>query len=382
MTLHAQTSALSPWDRVPLSLRVANACFAYAAYLSKTFYPDSLCIFYPLLIRGWTGWNFAAIAKPTLLLVVLTLACALFRRGKPYLLLGWLWFLGMMVPVIGIIQVGAQSYADRYSYLPLIGVFIAVTWLFADWFIKMNYWCKVLPAIAILISLILCSRHQVAYWEDNEVLWRHVLECTPEHPLPLNNLAEVLMSRGRIPEAIGEIRKILAFSPGNARTHNNLANALLKSGHPDEALFEFREALRLDPSLGAVRQNIAKVLYGQGYHAAGIMEMRQVLLLKTIPPSVENDLAWMLATAPEASLRDGRKALELAKHASDSLGGGDSNALDTLAAAYAETGDFTSAQQTARKALGKAESSGNKELAETIRREISLYEEGKPLREP
>jgi tetratricopeptide (TPR) repeat protein len=397
ITIQAQTHALNPWDKVPLSLRVTNALDAYEAYLFKTFYPHDLCIFYPLIIRGWSGWNYALVMMPLLLLGILMFLCVLLWKKKPYLLLGWLWFLGMLVPVIGIIQVGAQSYADRYTYLPQIGIIIAVIWLAADFLSKIAFRWKLIASMMLVTALLFSSLYQVRYWRDNEILWRHDLECSVEHPVPLNNLAEVMMSRGRLSEAIIQVRRILAFSPENARTHNNLGNILLLSGKPEEALLEFREALRLDPSLAAVQQNIAKVLYGQGHHAEGIHEMQEVLLKEPRTAPIANDLAWMLATTPEDSLRNGKMALELALPASEALGGKDPSTLDTLAAAYAETGDFKKASATARKALrivetglnsdkghafGVEDQKKNKKLTENLIKEIELYESGKPTREP
>jgi len=397
ITMQAQTHALNPWDKVPLSVRVTNALDAYQAYLFKTFYPHDLCIFYPLIIKGCAGWNLAAISYPLLLLLLLTAICVFYWRSKPYLLLGWLWFLGMLVPVIGIIQVGAQSHADRYTYLPQIGIIIAVIWLVADFFSRVAFRWKLLAVLLLATPLFSASFYQVRYWRDNEIVWRHVLECTPEAPLSLNNLTGVLLSRGRFSEAIIYAHKILDFYPENARAHNNLGNIMLKSGKPKEALLEFREALRLDPSLAAVQQNIAKVLYGQGHHAEGIHEMQEALLKEPRTAPIANDLAWMLATTTEDSLRNGKKALELVLPASEAFGGKDPSTLDTLAAAYAETGDFKKAISIARMALGllkarqlsdkrqsfggEGESNGDKKLAENLMIEIELYESGKPMRE-
>jgi tetratricopeptide (TPR) repeat protein len=396
ITMQAQTHALSPLVKVPLSLRVTNALDAYQAYLFKTFYPHDLCIFYPLIVKGWGGWNYALVLGPLLLLGILSFLCVLLWEKKPYLLLGWFWFLGMLVPVIGIIQVGAQSYADRYTYLPQIGIIIAVIWLVADFFSRVAFLWKLIASVLLVTTLLSSSLYQVRYWRDNEILWRRVLEFSSETPLPLNNLTEVLLSRGKFSEAIIHVHKILDFYPDDARAHNNVGNIILMSGKPEEALLEFREALRLDPSLAAVQQNIAKVLYGQGHHAEGIHEMQEVLLKEPRTAPIANDLAWMLATTPEESLRNGKKALELALPASDALGGKDPTTLDTLAAAYAETGDFKKASATARKALriletglnsdkghafGVEDQKKNKKLTENLIKEIELYESGKPMRE-
>jgi len=389
MTLRAQVNAMSPLDKVPVVTRIWNALLSYEAYLSKTLYPRELCVFYPLKV-GEHQVPLLAVLGSFLLLLLLSAISFSKRRKRPYLLVGWLWYLGMLVPVIGIVQVGAQAYADRYTYLPLIGIFLAGTWLVADVCPAIAARWKRTTGLAVVLALLLAARHQVAYWRDNEILWRHVLACTPESPLPLNNLAEVLINEGRSDEAVPLVHRVVSFNPGDARGHNNLGNVLLKSGDAAGAEAEFREALRLNPKLTPVRQNLAKVLYAQGNRAEGIKEMREVLRLEPQIVPVANDLAWMLATAPEDSLRNGKEALRLARDASGAMGDRDPNLLDTLAAAYAEIGEYAKAAETARKGLHIVEmfgiqvqvKPGNRDLQENLRREMLLYEGGQPLREP
>jgi protein O-mannosyl-transferase len=392
MTLRAQVTAMSPLDKVPVVTRLCNALLSYQAYLSKMLWPRDLCVFYPLKGGDWQVPVLPVLGS--FLLLLLLTAISVFQRIKrPYLLLGWLWYLGMLVPVIGIVQVGGQAFADRYTYLPLIGMFLAGTWLLGEFARKVALRWKLSAALAVLTAFSLTARHQVSYWRDNEILWRHVLACTPEHPLSLSNLAEVLLARGGYQEGIELIRKVVAFNPNDERRHNNLGSVLLKSGDSAGAITEFREALRINPSLAVVHQNLAKALYRVGERSGGIREMREALRLEPRTAPIANDLAWMLATAPEKELRNGREALELARNASGAFGNKDPNTLDTLAAAYAEEGDFPKALEAAREALrltgvrlrrerGLETRQAEMDLAENLRGEIKLYEEGRPMLEP
>jgi protein O-mannosyl-transferase len=341
-TVFAQRKAIEPMTRSPLSLRVGNALVAYVVYLGKLIYPSQLAVFYPLPKGGSEPWQ---VMDACLLLAGLTAGAYLLRRREPFLLVGWLWYLGMLVRVIGILQVGSQAYADRYTYLPQIGLCIAGTWMAADWAGRRRCRCAPLGGVAVVILcvLLVAASYQTSLWRDSETLWTQTLERTRD----------------------------------NYVAHNNLGLTLAEQGRTDEAIAHFREALRIDPGYAKARYNLGMALAEQGHTEEAMTQYRQVL--EALPDSVEalDNLAWLLATSADPSVRDGPKAVQLAERARTLTKGGDANILDTLAAAYAEVGDFAKAVQTAQNALQLAQARSNTQLAEALRGEISLYQAGR-----
>ena len=182
------------------------------------------------LSNPWlAGWkNHLAL----LLLVAVSAGAFCWRQKHPHFLMGWLWYLGMLVPVIGLVQVGAQARADRYTYLPQIGLYILLTWtvveLTASW--RSRRWVLGGGAMVVLAVLITCARAQTAYWRDSESLWTHTLACTPDNSIAHNNLGNVFLEQGRMDEAIAQFQKALAINPDDDEAHNNLGNAFLQQG--------------------------------------------------------------------------------------------------------------------------------------------------------
>jgi spermidine synthase len=217
---------------------------------------------------------------------------------------------------------------------------------------------------------------------EAEEAYREAVKLRPDEASARYNLGNALFIEGKSGEAIAEYRQALRINPSHSKAHHTLADALLKSGRPAEALLEYREGLKINPADAGAWHNLGKLLYQQGSREEGIRDLEKALRLEPGRMETLNDLAWMLSTAPDDSLRDGRKSQELALQAENASGGADPAILDTLAAAYAETGDYSKALETAGKALALAKQQGNKTIVASLGEEIALYKAGKPCRDP
>jgi len=210
--------------------------------------------------------------------------------------------------------------------------------------------------------------------------YRQALAIDPTFVDSYCNLGSDLARQGRVDEAITEYRAALRINPASADAHYNLGNALLQEGHADEAIAEYRAALLASPADAEAGNNLGNALLSRGQTGEAIAVMQKALEVQPASVTVENNLAWMLATAPEPSLRDGARAVQLARQASQSSGGANPVILHTLAAAYAQAGDFSEAIKTAESALQLAGTQGNAALAAALQREVQLYKDGQPFR--
>jgi tetratricopeptide (TPR) repeat protein len=242
--------------------RLVNALSSYALYLWKTIWPFDLAVLYPLPSEPplWKA------ALGVMIIAVTTTAAVRLRGTRPYLLMGWLWYLGMLVPVIGLVQVGIQSHADRYTYLPMIGCYIAVAWWGYDLTSEMKKGRAALfiLAVCILITCALRSRQQVYVWRDGETLFRHALSVTDNNYVMHTNLGIALWDSNRAEEAITEFRKGIAICPEYADQHFILGNALLVYGDALEAAEEYRTVLRLVPGYPHAHTNLGMALHKAG----------------------------------------------------------------------------------------------------------------------
>jgi len=260
----------------PISTYPWNAPVAYATYLVKLIYPADLAVYYPIPREGWPPWD---IMDAIFLLVALTMAVWFLRRSHPYLLIGWLWYLGMIVPVAGVMQTGGQAYADRYTYLPQIGIYLAVTWLAADWAGESRNRRILLgcAAGAILCAVLAAAWHQVGYWHDSETLWLHALESTRDNSIAHDDLGNALYQQGHIEQGIAEYREALEIDPKDPEAHYNLGTALLDKGYPETAIGEFRAALRVQPDYAKSHYNLGNALLQLGHVDDAIVELRAAL---------------------------------------------------------------------------------------------------------
>jgi protein O-mannosyl-transferase len=314
----------------------------------------------------------------------ITVAAIALRTRRPYLLTGWLWYLGMLVPVIGLVQVGWQGRADRYTYLPQIGLYIAATWAVVDLTVLYRYRRATLSTAAILVigALTLCAWVQTSYWRDSETLFRHALAVTVNNDVAENNLGIVFLRQSKVDEAISLLQAAVDLRPDNSPAHENLAKALLQKGQVADALIHYRKLLQLQPDNIEVHNIVGTVLTQQDRVAEGVEEWEKVLAIQPDNGNAMSNLAWVFATSPDQSLRDGPKAVRLAEQALRLSGGRIPILFRTLAAAYAESGEFSKAIQAAQLGIELANSQGNPGLATELEGNIALYQEQKPLRDP
>lgn len=510
-TLFAQQEAITP---LPLALRIGNAVVSYVAYIGQMIYPAGLVVYYPHPGSSLPLWKIIA---AFILLLGISAGALATRRKHSYFLFGWLWYLGMLVPVIGLIQSGLRAQADRYTYLPQIGLYLLLTWTVADlsagW--RHRRWLLGSLSTVILTALIFCARAQTFYWRNSEALWTHTLACTSDNSIAQNNFGVVLLQKGNIEEAITHFQTALAINPDYTEAHNNLGYALFQKGSVDEAISQYQQALQINPDYANAHNNFGTALIQKGNVDEAIIQYQRALqinpddaevhnnlgvvllqtgkideaithfqqALQTKPDYVEaqnnlgsallrkgkvdeaivhyqlalqikpdiaeanynlgsalfqrgnvdeaiahfkmalqikpgyakahyslgsallqkgrmeeaivhyqqalqinpdyaeakNDLAWVLATAPQASLRNGNQAVELAQQANQIAGGENPTILRILAAAYAEAGRFGDAQQNAQKALDLARAAGQTDLINQISGELKLYDAGLPF---
>jgi protein O-mannosyl-transferase len=510
-----QGGAVRSLSSFSMSERMGNAAVACAGYLGKMFWPADLAVFYP----HPGHWPVGPVVLGAMLVAGLCLAVLWFGRRFPFAITGWFWFLGMLVPAIGLVQVSNQSMADRYTYLPSIGVFIMIAWG-AGAVCDRWRWAKAVAGVAAGLVLVACAmqtRNQLHYWRDGESLFRHALAVTsknfvahnnlgnalldkrqadeaitqyqkaleiqPRYADADNNLGSALLEKGRVDEAIACYQKALELQPDYALAHNNLGNALLRKGQVDEAIAQYQKALALQPDYANACNNLATAFRRKGqldealtyyrkalnihpHHVLAHNNLGDVLLqqgrvdeatvhfqkaveLKPDDAEAQNNLgwclmqtgrveegigrfqkaleiqpgfaeahsnlgfgllqqgrvreamahlqtavtlqpgnartlsglAWVLATCPDASVRDGARAMELAQRADRLTDAQDPLALRALAAAYAESGRFAQAVTTARQALPLAENQSNTMLADMLRSEMKRYQAGLPARE-
>ncbi len=582
MAVIAEGEATTSLAGLSFLARMSNPIMSYVTYLRQMVYPADLAPLYPFSAKDLLGWK---IILALVLLVAISAVAFAARRKRPYLLVGWLWYLGMLVPMIGIIQVGDFAHADRLTYLPMIGLYLLLTWAAADLCAGWRYRRVVLggSSAIILMALIFCARTQTSYWRNSESLWTHTLACTSDNFIGYNNLGlallqkgnvvdaiahfqkaleinpndveaninlgSALLQKGNVDEAIAHYQKTLQINPNNVEAHNNLGNALLQKGNVDEAIAHYQRALQIKPDSAEAHNNLglallqkgdvneaiahfqealqiypdyaeahnnlgntllqkgkvddaithfqralqinsdnAKACYNLGnallqkgkvdeaivhYQRAlqitpGYSEahnnLGEALLQKgsvdeaiahyqrslQIKPNVaethynlanallqkgkvdeaiahfqkalqikpdsakaqnnlggallqkgnvdeaiahfqkamqinpdyadaQNNLAWVLATCPQASLRNGKQAVELAQRANQLTGDGNPVVLGTLAAAYAEAGRFPEAVATAQRALQLAGTQSNTALADALRSQLKLYQAGLPF---
>ena len=290
----------------------------------------------------------------------------------------------MLVPVIGLVQVGWQGRADRYTYLPQIGLYIAVTWGVADLTVLHRHRHATLSTAAILViaALSSCAWVQTSYWRGSEALFRHALAVTVNNDVAENNLGIVFLGQGKVDEAISLLQSAVDLRPDNSPAHENLAKALLQKGQVDDALIHYRKLLELQPDNIEVHNIVGTVLTQQGRVGEGVEEWQNVLAIQPENGNAMSNLAWVFATSPDQSLRDGPKAVQLAEQAVHISGGRIAILFRTLAAAYAESGEFSKAIQTAQQGIELANSQGNSGLATELQGNITLYQEQRPLRDP
>jgi tetratricopeptide (TPR) repeat protein len=381
VTLVAQKGAVGWTEDLPILERINNAIVSYILYIWQMLWPIDLAVFYPHPENRLPLWG---IISSVLLLICATAAAIAVRKRRPYFLTGWLWYLGMLVPVIGLVQVGWQGRADRYTYLPQIGLYVMVAWGVADLTARWRHQRTVVSAAAILVIGLLsaCGWVQTSYWRNSETLFKHALAVTTNNDVAENNLGIVFLGQGKVDEAISLLQAAVDLRPDNSPAHENLAKALIQKGQVSDALIHYHKLLELQPDNIEVHNIVGTVLVQQHRVREGMEEWQKVLAIQPDNGNAMSNLAWIYATSPDDSLRDGMKAVQLAEQAMRISGRRIPIIYRTLAAAYAENGQFSQAIQTAQQAFELANSQGNSGLATELQGNIVLYQEQQPLRDP
>ncbi len=514
-TAMIQRKAMQLDETVPLWDRAEHAALAYLSYLGQFVFPRGLAAFYPYEHDASLPWRAGA---ALIVLALITAAAVWWRKKCPQILVGWLWYLGMLVPVIGLVQVGSQSMADRYTYLPQIGIVMALVFSAAPLVGRRLYGARLGPiesgsgeegaesqprwryaligqglgVAAVLATLLVLGWQQTSVWKEDELLWRHTLACTSSNPTALLNLGAAMKAKGRLEEAVNYYQQSLNLDPRSVAANNDLgvvlgmlgraedaakyfakaldadaecgdayanigqclhiqnrleeaarfyrralefqpdheiaqqnlaicfmqtgrdgearellqrshasqagiaamccelATSLWSGGHYDAAIRLLLKCLEIDPDYAPARQGIqrfateihykAEALLAKGKAAEALGLWRSAVSLGPQSATIYNDPAWVLATWPDAAIRSGKDAVQLAQRAVQ-ISGRHAAALDTLAAAYAEAGQFQDALSTAQEALQQATSQKDQHLAESLGKRIELYSQGKPWRD-
>jgi len=410
---HQAIGGLVSGEELSLPLRLANAVVSYALYLRKLIWPSDLSVFYMHPGR----WPALVVAGSALLLVTVTTFAVVQVRRRPYLLVGWLWFLGVLVPFIGIVQAHVQAMADRFAYAPIIGIFIAVVWALADLPAKVPARRSVQGGLAVLAlsGCTVVSALQIGHWKNSITLMQraakvaggnplvHVmlgnayaergdldrarteyetaLRLRPDDPGALQRLGVVLTQQGRAAEAISHLQRAVQLAPAWPEPRRRLAFALSLLGRREEARAAYLALIPLMPKTAEGQRELADLLAEGQQFAEAIDHYREALRLKPDFVLALNNLAWVRATAPRPEWRDGNEAVQLAGRACAMTGRRNASFLGTLAAAYAEVGRLADAVKTIDEAMALAKASGADQLVAVQAQLRSQFQSGQPYRE-
>ena len=447
LTLKAAGRLVAPLAQFPLLPRLINALLTYFRYVEKMVWPTDMVIVYPLEFH----WSGAEVMMAGLFLAVVSVAAVRLCQARPFWLAGWLLYLGILVPVIGLVQVGAQPMADRYTYLSSIGIFMIICWEGCDIARGRPYGRAILGTAAAL-ALCACfvlSREQLKYWRNPLTLFSHNLEVTPNNFIAhadyaafLRNasllpqarqecetairlepnygwahhvLGGIFLLQGKYTEADAELRTALRLDPARVdvhialgkvalarnlpaeaaaqftamlefdnsdpEAHCGLGQALARQGKLEDARAQYAEALRLSPRYPDAHHQLAVVLALQHHPAEAVLQYRMTLEIYPDRPDTLNNLAWILATDPRPEIRRGAEAVKFASAACQWTHDQDPLMLGTLAAAYAEDGDFDEAIATAQQAHDLAAAQGKTDLAARNLQLLALYRARQPYHE-
>ena len=425
VTLFTQRQGPHAMDQLPFLWRLNNAFVSYLTYIWQMLWPVRLAVFYP---HPNNRLPLVEVTVAIAFLIGVSLLVIRLRQSKPYLVTGWFWYLGMLVPVIGLIQVGEQAHADRYTYLPQIGLYIVIVWSIGDLLLEST--SRVRRAIVgvaaaiIIVSLSARAFGQTSYWKNSETLWNHTLSVTSDNDVAHNNLGFLFLRSGELDKAISEFQTALDIRSRSTQTHyslgaaliqNNMGNAfarkqlwneaighlqeaarlrpdyadayfnlgsvLFQQGRIDDAITQWRKALAIRPTDAEAHRNVASALRKQGNVKGAIAEYEQALNITPEDSVALNNLAWILATSSDASIRDGARSVTLAVKAVQASADKDPNFIRTLAAAHAAVGQFAEAVATAATAKALATTQNKPELASRLEQEIASYRAGIALRE-
>ena len=406
-----QKSGGAVWN-LPFHLRAANALTACIRYISKMFWPVDLAIFYPYPRH----WPVGFVLFAAFFLLIWSALFLLGARRWGYLLVGWCWFLGTLVPVIGLVQAGPQSMADRYTYIPSIGLFILVVWGASDLLVRRPHGQIIagVAAAAVLLSLWICARRQLEYWRDSVTLCLRAIHVTEDNYLACDRLGRALEEMGRKDQALALYSESVQIDPTSppgqfdlgmlllecgrtAQASNHLAFAVqLKPGNPiyqydfgmflllhgctNDAANHFNAALLTAPDSAQAHNALAQIFHGRRMLREAVGQYRQALRSWPDYADALNGLAWILATSPDPDLLSRDESLKLAARACG-LAQNQPDYLTTLSAAYAASGQFSNAITVAQKAGRLAQTAGQNKIVAKDQELLKCFESNHPFRE-
>ena len=290
--VQSRWGAVGGLTNYPIGARAENTLLSYVAYVAKIAWPAHMSVFYPYR----TSVTLPQVLGAAGLLLAVTIWCVRASRERPYLLVGWLWFVGTLLPVIGIVQAGLQSMADRYTYIPAIGLFLIVSWGGAE---MVERWTRrrmaaTIAAVLVIAVYAIRASAQVPTWRNGETLWQHAVDVTDDNAYASYNLGVVLVQAGRVDDGIARFREALRIQPDYVDVHIDLANALRDRGALDEALVEFAAVVRLRPGYARARLVYGDLLRDRGRVDEAVVQYREALTLDPTLASARNELGNVL----------------------------------------------------------------------------------------
>ena len=311
VTYWAQQSweAISSFQAVPLTFRLMNAVYAYIKYIENLFWPANLTVFYPTV----DNFQEHEVLFYVLTLVIITCYAIYKKNNYPYLIVGWFIYLGTLIPVIGIVKIGSQSMADRYTYIPFIGLFIIISWGICNLFEKVSYRkIIVLPLVLIFLIYLSCiSREQVKYWRNSVTLFSHALQIVPNNYVAHENLGFAFLDQGRLDDALYHFRKASVLMPGKERFYKNVSIPLHRQGRYEEAINELIKSLRINPNYSDGYYHLGNIYYSQQRLRESADQYRRTIALQPDHAEAHNNLGMILA-------QEGH-TVEAIKHCSEAI---------------------------------------------------------------
>jgi protein O-mannosyl-transferase len=292
VTLWVQQSSVALTEELPLIWRAANGLVTYAIYLRQMIWPVGLAVFYPHPGDQLPIWE---IGLAIVLLGLVSAGAIALRHKRPYLVTGWFWYLVMLLPVIGLIQVGSQAHADRYTYLPQIGLYLLLAWAITDALTsRLQRRIVAVTASLAIIALAWCAHVQASHWRNGESLWGHALAVTSGNFMAHDGLGECLANRGRLDEAIDQFQKALNIAPSYPELETNLILALTKKGRTDEAISHLQTLLKEDPNNAQAHYHLGNALQKKGDSQGAIAAYEKALSIQARYPAAHYDLGIAL----------------------------------------------------------------------------------------
>ena len=309
---------VSSLDVLPLGQRLANALMTYVVYLAKAVWPQKLAAYYPHPGATWPVWQ---VVGSAVLLACVTYLAIRAARNRPYITVGWLWYLITLVPVVGVVQVGLQARADRYTYIPLIGVLVIVAWAIPDLLLPKaarksdapRLGALVASAVLVIIALTAVTYRQIGYWRDGEALFRRAAAVTERNWFAENALGGILLKKGEPEEAVERLQRAIEIQPGYAGNYLNMGMAMDRMGRLDEAISNYRECLRLHPNDEYGHNNLANCLFKKRDLAGAVEQYHEALRINPKYPTGHYNLATVLIQLGkrDEAIAEYREALRL-----------------------------------------------------------------------